>query len=199
MNLSEKIIMLRNQKGYSQEEFAELLDVSRQSVSKWETGIATPEIDKLVQIGKIFAVTVDSLLRDELSVSGAKDMPSCGNISNCEEKSYLFQGVLIKESISDENILDLIDINKVEIWKTGDNPKYWTAIFFTSNYADFPKAVSKALIGNWFVDFKYGNIKYVVFKEKILKYEIGNQSEKAGVLLECRNMGIPESQMNWSE
>lgn len=199
MKVSDKIISLRNQKGYSQEELAELLNISRQSVSKWETGVTTPEIDKLIQLCDIFGVSLDVLLRDELSVGGAKKVTECGNTMIGECKSHIYQGILIKESVSDENILDCLDINKVEIWKTSDNPKYWTAIFFTSNYPDFPASVSKVLIGNWFVDFKDGNTKYVVFKEKVLKYEIGNQGEKSQVLCECRKMGIPDSQLNWSE
>lgn len=199
MKLSDKIITLRNQKGYSQEELAEFLDVSRQSISKWETGVTTPEIDKLMQLCDIFGISLDVLLRDELSVGGVKKVTECGNIMTSENKVYIFQGVLIKESISDENILDYLDINKVEIWKTNDSTKYWTAIFFTSNYPDFPTAVSKALIDNWFVDFKAGNTKFIVFKDKVLKYQIGNQGEKSVVLNECRKMGIPDSQLNWSE
>lgn len=56
--------------------------------------------------------------------------------------------------------------------------------FFTTDVSNFPKLVSKVLIadvkrgGNWFVDFKCGNLKYIVFRDKILKYEIGNIEEK---------------------
>ena len=53
--------------------------------------------------------------------------------------------------------------------------------------------------GNWFVDFKAGNEKYIVFKDKILKYQIGNQTEKEYVCAQCRGMGILDEQMNWSE
>lgn len=53
--------------------------------------------------------------------------------------------------------------------------------------------------GNWFVDFKAGNVKYIVFKDKILKYQIINQEEKDYVCTECRKMGILDEQMNWSE
>lgn len=53
--------------------------------------------------------------------------------------------------------------------------------------------------GNWFVDFKAGNVKYIVFKDKILKYQIGNQAEKEYVRNECRKMGISDEEMNWTE
>lgn len=52
---------------------------------------------------------------------------------------------------------------------------------------------------NWFVDFKAGNKKYVVFKDKILKYQIGNWEEKDHVCDECRKMGITDDQMQWPE
>ena len=49
------------------------------------------------------------------------------------------------------------------------------------------------------VDFKAGNEKYIVFKDKILKYQIGNQKEKDYVCNECRKMGITDRETNWSE
>ena len=52
---------------------------------------------------------------------------------------------------------------------------------------------------NWFVDFKADNTKYIVFKDLILKYRIGNQEEKQLVCERCREQGIPDYQMNWSE
>jgi transcriptional regulator with XRE-family HTH domain len=64
MNLSEKIQNLRKEKQLSQEELAEKLDISRQSVSKWESGLAMPEIDKLIMLSEIFGVTTDYLLKD---------------------------------------------------------------------------------------------------------------------------------------
>ena len=60
----EKLQRLRKEKGLSQEMFAEMLGVSRQAVSKWESGQAYPETDKLIAISDIFGVTVDSLLKD---------------------------------------------------------------------------------------------------------------------------------------
>lgn len=60
-------------------------------------------------------------------------------------------------------------------------------------------SLSNELKQNWFVDFKSGNVKYIVFKDKILKYQIGNQKEKDYVCNECRKMGITDGEMNWSE
>lgn len=65
MNFAEKIYALRTQAGLSQASFAEKLQVSRQTVSKWELGTSYPEIDKLVAISDMFHVTTDYLLKDQ--------------------------------------------------------------------------------------------------------------------------------------
>lgn len=61
--LSEKIYALRRQSGLSQEQLAEKIGVSRQAISKWETGTATPELDKLIALSDCFGVTLDELIR----------------------------------------------------------------------------------------------------------------------------------------
>lgn len=66
MILSDKIMMLRNQNGWSQEELAEKLKVSRQSVSKWEVGASIPDLDKILLLSEIFGVTTDYLLKDSM-------------------------------------------------------------------------------------------------------------------------------------
>jgi len=112
----------------------------------------------------------------------------------------MYQGAIIKETLTDELILDHLTIDKVEIWKTNDTIKYWTMIWFSSNVIDFPERLSSVLIGdNWFADMKKDNCKFIVFQGKVLQYEIGNAEEKEWVLEYCRLVGIPESQMNWSE
>lgn len=72
MNLSNKIYEMRKAQGLSQEQLAEKLNVSRQSVSKWESGEAIPELERLLAMSKIFNVTTDYLLKesevDELTV-----------------------------------------------------------------------------------------------------------------------------------
>lgn len=64
MTLGEKITHLRKKRGLSQEELAITLGVSRQAVSKWETGEAKPDTDKVVALAEYFEVTTDWLLRD---------------------------------------------------------------------------------------------------------------------------------------
>lgn len=65
MILAEKIMKLRKQQGWSQEELAVQLHVSRQSVSKWESGASIPDLDKILQLGELFGVSTDFLLKDE--------------------------------------------------------------------------------------------------------------------------------------
>ena len=204
MKLSEKITELRKTNGMTQEDLASICNVSRQSISKWEADIALPETENLLILSKTFHVSIDVLLKDELTINGVKEVPCCGSNVIHGKKTSVYDGILIKESIDDENIIDFLNVHKIELWNTGGKPKYWTALFFTSDKADFPEQLSKVMIskadgGNWFVDFKAGNEKYIVFRNKILKYHIGNQTEKNHVCAECRTMGIPDEQMNWSE
>ena len=64
MELSQKIYELRTGSGLSQLDLAEKLGVSRQSVSKWETGQAVPDLDKLIRLADLFGISVDELVRE---------------------------------------------------------------------------------------------------------------------------------------
>ncbi len=66
MIMADKIIRLRKKNGWSQEELADKLDVSRQSVSKWEGAQAVPNLDKILQLSELFGVTTDYLLKDDI-------------------------------------------------------------------------------------------------------------------------------------
>jgi len=66
MILADKIINERKKNGWSQEELAEMLDVSRQSVSKWEGAQSVPDLTRIIKMAEIFGVTTDYLLKDEL-------------------------------------------------------------------------------------------------------------------------------------
>lgn len=205
MKLSEKIIELRKASGMTQEELAAICNVSRQSISKWEADIALPEIEKLLILGNTFRVPMDILLKDELKLNEVKDVHSCGSNAIQKKKQELYEGVLIKESIGDDSIIDCLNIHRIELWNTGGKPKYWTALFFTSDVKDLPEQISKVMLSasdtgeNWYVDFKADNEKYIVFKDKILKYRIGNQTEKEYVCNECRKLGIANEQLDWAE
>lgn len=72
MILAEKIMSLRKKNGWSQEELAERLNISRQSVSKWESSASIPDIDRIIAMSKLFGVSTDYLLMEELE----KELPS---------------------------------------------------------------------------------------------------------------------------
>lgn len=64
MTLAEKLLALRTERDLSQEDLAAKLEVSRQSVSKWETGQSVPDLDKIIKLADLFGVTVDELVRE---------------------------------------------------------------------------------------------------------------------------------------
>ena len=80
MKLHEKIYTLRKGQNLSQEALSEKLGVSRQSVSKWETGEATPEVSKLLALSELFGVTTDYLLKDDAEAP-INDAPSFENLT----------------------------------------------------------------------------------------------------------------------
>ena len=65
MKFNEKLIMLRKQHNLSQEQVAEKLGVARQTISKWELGETTPEMDKLIMISELYNITLDELMKEE--------------------------------------------------------------------------------------------------------------------------------------
>lgn len=65
MKFNEKLVKLRKEAGLSQEELGNKLNVARQTVSKWELGETTPEMDKLVKMSEIFNISLDELVKDE--------------------------------------------------------------------------------------------------------------------------------------
>ena len=66
MTLGEKIAKQRKELNYTQEQLADILGVSRQSISKWESDIAYPETEKLIELGKIFDCSMDYLLKEDV-------------------------------------------------------------------------------------------------------------------------------------
>ena len=67
MTLGEKIARQRKELNYTQEQLADILGVSRQSISKWESDIAYPETDKLIELAKLFDCSMDYLLKEEIT------------------------------------------------------------------------------------------------------------------------------------
>lgn len=68
MKFNEKLIKLRKEKGLSQEELGDELNVTRQTISKWELALTTPEMTKLIEISDFFNISLDNLLRENIDV-----------------------------------------------------------------------------------------------------------------------------------
>lgn len=92
MILADKIIRLRKKNGWSQEELAERLHVSRQAVSKWEAANTTPDLERVLQMSELFGVTTDYLLKDELEdeeYTPGDDEPGVRRVSLEEAQQYI--------------------------------------------------------------------------------------------------------------
>ncbi|MBR5896849.1 MAG: helix-turn-helix transcriptional regulator, partial [Lachnospiraceae bacterium] len=92
MILADKIINERKRCGWSQEELAEKLSVSRQSVSKWEGAQAVPDLQKILKMAELFNVTTDYLLRDEIEGTPVE------NTGYTEDKDYDIRKVSMEEA-----------------------------------------------------------------------------------------------------
>lgn len=80
MKLPDKIVELRKSNGWSQEGLAEKINVSRQAISRWESGTAQPDASNILQLSKLFGVTTDYLLNDEYISD--EDLPKVKEVRN---------------------------------------------------------------------------------------------------------------------
>lgn len=91
MTFNEKIMELRKAKGFSQEELGYKLNVTRQTVSKWETGQTTPEMDKLIELSKLFGISIDELVGNK---SAETTSPPTGNSHRASQYEYKSKRIL---------------------------------------------------------------------------------------------------------
>lgn len=91
MIFADKLIRLRKKSGMSQEELSEKMNVSRQSVSKWEGAQSVPDLEKNLQLGELFGVTTDYLLKDEMEDEEfvGKDTTGCRKVTLAEANEFL--------------------------------------------------------------------------------------------------------------
>ena len=93
MILADKIIDLRKRNGWSQEDLADKLGVSRQSVSKWEVAQSTPDMNKIIMMSEIFGVSTDYLLKDSFDeperIEEVDDMPTFRTVSMKEASDFM--------------------------------------------------------------------------------------------------------------
>lgn len=106
MTLGEKITKQRKGLNYTQEQLADILGVSRQSVSKWESDIAYPETDKLIELGKLFDCSMDYLLKEE--VTEKREVQASGFTEKVEEISK--KVMTDKNKVTAKKLLKVIGI-----------------------------------------------------------------------------------------
>ena len=97
MSLAEKLVTLRKQKGLTQMDLAEQLNVSRQAVSRWEVGVAIPSTDNLKVLGDLYGVQVDYLLDDEAQTPVNNSETRVNNTADRENhrKRKPYKGIVI--------------------------------------------------------------------------------------------------------
>ena len=89
MDLGENIYRLRTERNLSQGDFADAMEVSRQSVSKWENNSAVPELEKLVKMAELFGITLDQLVNGEAKEEPASPPPPMMTAAEPEAKRGL--------------------------------------------------------------------------------------------------------------
>ena len=90
MSLADKLVYLRKQKGLTQVELADTLNVSRQAISRWEVGVAIPSTDNLRILGDLYEVPIDYLLNDEVENITKKKEEIKEPTSNEQKKNGVF-------------------------------------------------------------------------------------------------------------
>ena len=116
-NIGEKIVNLRKENNLTQDEFANKLNVSRQSISKWESGLSLPEISNLLLISEIFNCTIDSLLLEETT---PLEVPKESFETFGERLIYLRK----KHHMSQELLADALEVSRQAIFKYERNLIY---------------------------------------------------------------------------
>ena len=98
MEFNNKLYTLRKQKGFSQEELANRLNVSRQTISKWEVGESTPDLENLVAISELFEVSLDELVLDK--EKEVQPQPAAEGTAKADLYTDLKEHVLTQENKS---------------------------------------------------------------------------------------------------
>lgn len=155
MSFNEKLQSLRKEKKLSQEQLADMLDVTRQSVSKWESGTTYPEMDKLIMLTKIFNCSLDDLTNDEVSEISIEK----------KTNSPLSLNVLL------EKFLGFIE-NTVKMFKSMKGKDIWICLFVMFDIAlillvfNIPLEIFKDHFSSMMLEFgslKFANIASGIF------------------------------------
>ena len=119
MKFNDKLLDLRKKKGWSQEELGYKLDVSRQTISKWESGQTTPELEKLVKLSEIFEITVDELIKDNNECQEKNKIESKENLKEKpKKKNSIFKRIVLLILIAVLICYVIIIVNRIKMITT---------------------------------------------------------------------------------
>ncbi len=168
MTTGDKIAVLRKRKGFSQEELAQILNVSRQSVSRWEKNQAFPETEKLIQLSQLFSCSIDYLLIDSIQephlnviefsaedcskfirecgycflATSVNDIPSLRPIGMiCADEKFLYIATDRRKKLYSE----VVQNPKVELASYNLNTRKWLRVC-GSVTVDYSKSVQERMI-----------------------------------------------------
>ena len=113
MQVGENIYRLRSENSMSQGELSEILNVSRQSISKWENGMAMPELDKLIKLSRLFGVTLDQLVSDE------ETPKPCGQTRGKPGTGLILRWVAAGLMMIPSAVMLLVSLNKNGLFSLG--------------------------------------------------------------------------------
>lgn len=109
MKFGEKLLSLRKEKGYSQEILADKLNVSRQTISKWESGITTPELEKIILLSEIFNISIDELVGKEEADKLEKNTED-NKFNFKKSKHKIIKNKIIRKSIIIFSIIFIVSV-----------------------------------------------------------------------------------------
>lgn len=121
MTLGEKLSKARRKNNYTQEQLAQVLGVSRQSISKWESNLAYPETEKLIRISELFGCSLDYLLKESIEEENTKQERRQRE-EPFIEIGYRAPGIRIRERKSEKTIFGM------PLWHIAKNAKGFLAV-----------------------------------------------------------------------
>lgn len=187
MSFAENLINLRKQKGWSQDDLADNLNLSRQAISKWENDTSKPDIDNIKKISKVFSVTIDDLLNNDV----VKDKAVTLNVKKEEKKSRAIN--ILKCMIIAVIILYIINVifkfaslliivNGIQKYANLSNYHYVITTYDENGFVEkdecwFKDGIYKSIVTN-FLDTKEVN-KQVIYIDFTNNYGIIKDKEKS--------------------
>ena len=143
MTTGEKLQSLRKQNNYTQEELAEIMNVSRQSISKWESDVAFPETEKLIALSKLYNCSIDYLLKDNV------DEPQNAVTNDKENNIKSYNKKRLPLIISTLGTYILLLFTFIPTWFTGSYAIY-TVVHYDNGVMHIPTGLTYDLEANFY-------------------------------------------------